>query len=331
MLSLLFAISVGAAVEVPTFTAPEFRDNVLKREDGSLWLVLFIGLSSKAAFKAEREFRKAASQASSLSNFAIVNLTEEPFLQRKLQIEYVPLCKVYHASGIDDYTGKMTASAFVNLATDKLPNYVRTFDRKWIGESLPSVVLFTDQIKVPSLWAALSVKFKDQLARFGICSEFHIHREMGISRLPTVVFFNSSGQVRYRGEMKEEDLSTAINEFIEGKLADAGPEDDDGFYRLSEFEDQCRGRDFCVLYTGKDLSETFRQVRATCKRHPMKFLYGDSEVPVNGMKRGVYYVWNPRRRAVIEVSDVAGLSEVIDRVIDGGAKWQKIGENENDL
>ena len=325
MLVLLLSLCASESVSVPTLTAPEFRDHVLKRAEGSVWLVLFTGLNTKACHKAEREFRKAATQASSLCRFAIVNLTQEPFLQRKLQIEAVPLCRVFHAGGTEDYVGKMTSSAFLNLATDKLPNYVRTFDRKWLGESIPSIVLFTDQIKVPSLWASLSVKFKDQLARFGICSEFHIHREMGVSRLPTVIFFNSSGQVRYRGEMKEEDISAAISAFIEGKLQESGSGDDDGFYRLGEFDEQCRGRDFCVVYTGSELSDEYKRVRGTCRRHPMKFLYGSGEAPVSGMRSGVYYIWNPRREAVIEVEDVENLPAAIDRVIGGGASWKKIG------
>jgi hypothetical protein len=234
--------------------------------------------------------------------------------------------KLYHPGGVDDYTGKAKAATFIDWISPKMPNFVRLFDRRWLDESLPSVVLFTDQIRVPTVWAGLSLHYREQFIRFGICSEFHIHREMSIARLPTVYFYNGSTGIRYRGEMRESDLRLAIDNFLNGTLEPDAEFDDEGFYKMSEFEEHCRGRDFCVLHTGPNLVEEYRRIRIVCKRHPMKFFYGEGDLPLKNLKAGQYYVWNPRRKGVIAVEKVSELNGAIDRVIDGGARWMSLNE-----
>jgi hypothetical protein len=326
MLSVLLVLSSCDEVAIVNLTAPDFRDLVLKRDETTIWVVLFTGLNQKPCFKAEAEFRKAAPLVGTLARFGIVNCSEEPFLQRRLSIEYVPQLKLYHSGGVDDYAGKLKASSFIDWISPKMPNFVRLFDRRWLEESLPSVVLFTDQIRIPTIWAALSLKYREQFIRFGICSEFHIHREMSIAKLPTVYFYNGSVGIRYRGEMKEAFLTAAVDQFLNGTLDNEASFDDEGFYKLSEFEEHCHGRDFCVLHTGKDLVEEYRKIRIVCKRHPMKFFYGDGDFPLKNLKAGQYYVWNPRRKGLISVEGVAELNGAIDRVIDGGAWWVSISE-----
>ena len=52
------------------------------------------------------------------------------------------------------------------------------------------------------------------------------------------------------------------------------------------------------------------------------------------LKENTYYIWNPRRKAVIHVAEIQDLSPALDRVIDGGAKWTKISDldkSESDL
>ncbi|OHT06443.1 hypothetical protein TRFO_25557 [Tritrichomonas foetus] len=326
LLPFLFSVSQCDSKELIKLTAPEFRDNVLKRDETSVWLILFVGLHKKQCFKAQREFKRAAQQVGKLAKFAVVNITEEPILQRRLGIEYIPFVKVYYPGGSEDYRSKLTVNGLVEAVTERMPNFVRTFDRKWIEESLPSVVLFTDQIKVPTLWASLSLDFRDQFVRFGICSEFHIHRELSIVRLPTIIFYNSTNQVKYHGEMKEDELRQAISSFVNGTLSTDSDFDDEGFYRFSEFQDQCYGRDYCVLFTGPELSDVYRKLRVISKRHQMKFFYGNNDIPFKQLRENTYYIWNPRRKAVIQVDKVDELSSALDRVIDGGARWTKVEE-----
>jgi hypothetical protein len=289
-------------------------------------------MGKKSSFKAEREFHKAAETAGEIGRFGVVNISEEYFLQRRFGVEYIPAAKLFHTNGVEDYHGKFTANGFVDFVSSKLPSFVRTFDRSWLEDSLPSVVLFTDQIRVPTVWSLLSLRYRDRLIRFGMCSEFSIHRELSIARLPTIIFYNGSNTIRYRGEMKEADLQDAVDNFLNGTLTMNDTSfDDEGFYRFSEFEDQCRGRDFCVLYTGDKLSDEYRRVRNMCRRHPMKFFYGDKDWPFKSFSPGKYFVWNPRRKGIIEVAEVEQLAGVIDRVIDGGAKWDRIGRGNEEI
>jgi hypothetical protein len=305
---------------VLNLTTPDFRDYVLRCDETTIWLVLFVGMNRKVCFKAIREFKKSAITAQKLAHFAVVNISEEPFLAQRAQIEYVPKLKIYHPGRVDDFTGKFTAAEFIDSIGSKMPNFVRTFDRKWLDESLPSVVLFTDQIRVPTIWASLSLQFRDHFLRFGICSAFHLHREMGIARLPTVYFYNGSSAIRFRGDMTETDLTAAISAFVNGSLTSDDSVDDEGFYRLNEFEEHCRGRDFCVLHIGVDLPVEYRRIRLLCRRHPMKFFYGEGPTPLLGLVAGNYYIWNPRRKGIIEIGQVEELAPAIDRVVDGGAK-----------
>jgi thioredoxin-like negative regulator of GroEL len=106
LLSLLPSLCAPSEEIVLNLTSPGFRDYVLKRDETTIWMILFVALSRKSCLKALREFRKAAVTASSLARFAVVNLTEEPFLQRRLAVDFVPLVKIYHPAGSDDYTGK---------------------------------------------------------------------------------------------------------------------------------------------------------------------------------------------------------------------------------
>jgi hypothetical protein len=147
---------------------------------------------------------------------------------------------------------------------------------------------------------------------------------MSVARLPTVYFYNNSAAIRYRGEMAEDDLKMAIDAFLNGSLAADDTLDDEGFYRIAEFRENCCGRDFCVIHTGSALCEEYRRVRLMCKRHPMKFFYAAGGATLPGLKGGVYYVWNPRRKGILEVDDVGQLAAAIDRVIDGGAKWTSL-------
>jgi len=333
MIPLLLAIAASDEDTIINLTSPGFRDYVLKRDDTTIWLVLFVARGpkvGKACAKAVREFRKASITAKSLARFAMVNLTEEPFLQRRIGIDYVPLLKIYYPGGTEDYRGKLNENGYLECISAKMPNFVRTFDRKWLDEPLPSIVLFTDQIRIPTVWASLSLQYRDQFLRFGICSEFHLHREMSIARLPTVYFYNNSNAIRYRGEMNEAELKSAIDSYLNGSLSADDAFDDEGFYRLTEFEEHCRGRDFCVLHTGSGLPPEYRRVRQICKRHPMKFFYGAKGAPLKDLKEDVYYIWNPRRKGIIEVEDVANLAGAIDRVIDGGAKWTPAREAKED-
>lgn len=329
LLVLLPILSIcNESINLRNLTSTEFRDEVLKRDDTSIYFILFVGFNQKQCIKTLRQFQKASKQVGKLAQFAIVNISEEPIIQRRQDIQYVPLLRIYYPGGSETYNGKYTVSGFCEFVTSKLPNYVRMFDRKWQEENLPSVVLFTDQIKVPTIWAALSLDYKDKFLRFGICNEFRIHREFSISRLPTIIFYNSSNQIKYRGEMKEQDLRNAIDNFLNGTLHFDSSIDDEGFYKHSEFNDQCRGRDFCVLHTGQEINSEYRRIQQISKRHQLKFFYGNKDFPFPQLKENSYYIWNPRRNAVIQVNNIDDLSATIDRVIDGDVKWIKINELE---
>jgi hypothetical protein len=75
----------------------------------------------------------------------------------------------------------------------------------------------------------------------GICSEFHVHREIATARFPTVYFCHRSTGIRFRGDLTEGDLSTAIDSFLNRSLTRDSSFDDEGFYRLNEFEEHCQG------------------------------------------------------------------------------------------
>ncbi|KAH0786692.1 Thioredoxin family protein [Histomonas meleagridis] len=331
MISLLFSLVCSINdTNVVYLDSPGFRDNVIKKDELTTWVILFIGMNHESCIKAHKEFYKASEIIHGVVKFGIVNITKEPFLQRKLSINYVPCIKIYYSGGAEEYRGKQKASHIVSFISEKIPNFVRTFDRKWLEESIPSVVLFTEQIKVSVLWATLSIKFKDQYVRFGICNEFHIHREFSIAKLPTIVFFNSTNQIRYRGSFTEEELSDSISKFLNGTLEINDTFDDEGFYRMDEFAAQCHGRDFCVLHTGNDICNEYRQIRTLCKRQQMKFFYGEGNLPFKQMKENMYYIWNPRKKGFVIVEDIDELSAALDRVVDGGAKWIKAEELHNE-
>ena len=321
---LFFLIFSFIKSEVQYLDSPSFRDLVLKREDTVIWLVLFVGQNHKKCFKAEKELEKASHLVSGIAKFGIVNITQEPFLGARMKLEFLPALYIFYSGGQEVYRGHYKSDGFIDAISDRMPNFVRTFDRKWLEETIPSIILFTDQIKVPTLWAALSLNYKDQFVRFGMCSEFHIHKEFNIARLPTVMFFNSTNQIRYRNELTENELKTSIDSFLNGTLQIDDIIDDEGFYRFSEFEEQCRGRDFCVLHTGSKISEDYRNLRQVCRRHPMKFFYGNDYFPFEKMEKNTYYIWNPRREAIIHVKTMDELPGAVDRVIDGGARWIKI-------
>lgn len=327
MLTLLFCIAAPHQL-VARLTAVDFRDMVVKRSAGEVWGVLFIGgiSDSDRACALSLAAVEAVAAERSAAHFGVVNVTEEPFLQRYLRIGSVPRLRVFHSGGSDDMRGEITARAVAEFVGDRIPHFVRLFSRSWAHDPVPSAVLFTEHVKVPLLWGSLSAEFADSGIRFGICNEFHIHQQLSISRLPTVVFYNRSKQVHYHGAMDTAALRDALSAFLNGTLSDNDAFDDDGFYRMQEFDDQCRGREFCVLYTGGGLSEEYRRTRLVNKKQAIKFFYGKGDYPFPQMREDTYYIWNPRRKGLIVVPHGESLDSSIDRIINGGAKWIKPNE-----
>lgn len=330
IIALFLSFAQCDTAKVPYLTSPEFREYVLKRKEGEVWTILFVAMNEQKCVKAEEIFRKTAITMGNTVNFAVINLTEEPIIARRLKIGYVPFIKVYSQNGGEDYFGKLTIDDITEFLTQRMPNNVRIFERKWTEEPLSSVVLFTDQIKAPSLWTTLSIQHNEEYLRFGICSEFHIHREFGISRLPTIMFINSTHQIKYHGEFNISEINQEIQKFLDGTIEIVTKSDNEGFYRMSEFKDQCYGRDYCILHTGSAISEKYRQIRLLSRKLQMKFFYGDNNLPFSIMKKGQYYIWNPRRKGIIKAQDIDELQSILDRVVDGGAKFAPISEYKED-
>jgi hypothetical protein len=336
MFSIFATLALSDSPYVVHMNSPMFRDLVINRKDTEVWHVLFVGVHPKENQKEVEEQcaaaiaaqEKAANMTHRFCKFAIINITTEPFLAARSQIQYIPYISIYHPSGVEEYRGNHKADSYVDAITNRMPNLVRPFDRKSLDESIPSIVLFTDQIKSPTLWASLSLEYKDAFARFSMCSDFYMHKQFSIARLPTVMFFNSTTQYRYRGELTEEELKIAIEQFLNGTLQIDDEFDDEGFYRLSEFKQQCFGRDYCVLSTWSNISDTLREVRSNFRRHPMKFFYGNESFPFESIEPEKFYIWKPRGHGIITVDKIEDLGSTIDRVLDGGARFQKIADEE---
>ena len=328
-LFLTFIISLHNTSNVIHLNAVDFRDNVIKRDGSSIWAILFIGNVKdvhNACKKALNEFSKASETKHNITNFCIVNLTEEPFLQRYLGISAIPMIRIYFSGGSEDYRQKISAKKIQEFIIDKIPNHVRLFSKSWIKETVPSVVLFTEQTKIPSLWSFLSLDYEGKDIRFGICNQFHIHRQLSITMLPTVIFYNQSKEIHYHGTMNKEELTKAINSFLDGTLTSDDEFDDEGFYNMVDFKEQCNDREFCVLYTGNNLSKEYKKIRLINKKQGIKFFYGKENYPFSQMKDNNYYIWNPRRKGFIVVSNIEELDSSIDRVINGAARWVKPNE-----
>lgn len=334
MLSFFLASVLSYSPHVKHLNAPAFRDFVVNRKGSEIWVVLFVGRYvnqeniDEKNFVAIEEIEKAANQSYKFCNYGIVNITQDPFLAARNQIQYIPCIHIYFQGGMEEYRGNHKADAYLEAVSNRMPNLVRNFDRKWVDDNVPSVVLFTDQIKSPTLWSALSIEYKDAFVRFGICSDFYMHRQYNIARLPTVMYFNSTFQFRYKGELTEENLKTSIDQFLNGTISTDDDFDDEGFYHFSEFKDQCYGRDFCVLSTFSNISDTLREIRLNSRRHPMKFFYGASDFPLKVIKAGKFYIWKPRGHGLITVDYLEELSPAIDRVLDGGARFKRLKEDE---
>ena len=321
-------------------TGPLYRDLVLNRKDTEVWHVLFVGKYQNSDQAAEVERlcalamaaqEKAANEAHKICKFGLINCTEEIFLAARNQIPALPYVKIYYPNGVEDYRGNHKSESYIEAISNRLPNFVRTFDKRSLDDSVPSVVLFTDQIKSPTLWTSLSLEYKDAFVKFSMCSDFYTHKQFNIARLPTVMFFNSTNQIRYRGELTETELKKAIDQFLNGTLTLGDEMDDEGFYRLSEFKEQCFGRDYCILSTWANISDAYRAIRTSCKHHPMKFFYGSEDFPISTLQQNKFYIWKPRGHGLIAVDTLKELSSTIDRVLDGGARFSKIDDSSLEL
>ena len=340
MFSLFLTVSFSLSPYIVKLNGPKYRDLVLNRKDTEVWHILFVGKYQnsdqakeieklcKAAMLAQE---KAANETHKICKFGLVNTTEEMFLAARNQIPALPYVKIYYPNGVEDYHGNHKANSYIEAISNRLPNFVRNFDKRSVDDSIPSVVLFTDQIKSPTLWTTLSLEYKDVFVKFALCSDFFTHKQFNIARLPTVMFFNSTNQIRYRGDLTEEELKKSIDQFLNGTLTLGDEMDDEGFYRHSEFKDQCLGRDYCVLSTWANISDQYRDIRNSCKHHPMKFFYGNQDFPIASFEENKFYIWKPRGHGIIAVNNLKELSSTIDRVLDGGARFTKISDSDLEL
>ena len=329
---LIFLVCFSLSDDPSNFfslSSPEFRDKVLRREESSTWVVLFSADSSdKSTSKAEKLIHASAKRIGKTVMFGIVNLTKEPFLARNQGISYLPCIRIFHQNGAEDYRGKYSVKDFEELLAKRITRFYKFFDRKWRDEATPSVVLFTDK-NDPMMWKILASEFRNEFVRFGICNDFGIIKDLQISKIPSIVFYNNTQPIKYRGEMKIDDIRNAISAFIDGNLSfDSSFDDDDGFYRSYEFKDQCTGPDHCILYTGDTLDEEYKKLRAMNQRHKMKFFYGSSNIPFKQMKKDYYYIYNPRK-GIIEIESIEKLESEIDLVLGGNSKWKSVDDLEN--
>jgi hypothetical protein len=259
--------------------------------------------------------------------FGVLDTSRSPELANEFDIRAVPAFRIFHSRGDADFVGKRKERDFINEATSYLEDLSSPIERSWLDSMLarPSAMLFTDKPKTPPMWAGISTCFHGKSIRIGTSKEDPDMRKLfNITRIPSVLFMNGTGSKLYKGRIDFKSLKSAIEKYFERRLKLDNEETiDSDFLVPADFEGHCLGgRHLCVVYVGTSPHHTLQALATRCARHKMKWFVGVKNLPYRFMEKGGVWIYNPRRDGFLHVPEIGRLPEVVDIVLDGGAKWE---------
>jgi thioredoxin-related protein len=256
--------------------------------------------------------------------FGLLDIERAQEVATEYGVLAIPQFRIFSSQGDIEYVGKRKEKNFLNHAASFIEDLSQQVEASWVDSMLarPSAVLFTDKPKTPPIWSGISTYFYGKSIRIGIARDPEILTLFNVSSTPTILFMNGTGSLQYEGKVEFNSLKAGIEKYFERRLQAETETPDSDFLSPATFSGRCLGgRSNCILYVAEKPGEVFERLAKRFAKRKMFWFVGAEDLPFQFMKKGGVWIYNPRKDGFLHVETVEKMDEVMDRVLDGGAKW----------
>lgn len=351
MIFILLSSFAYSKFSVPFLNNKTFENLVERRSRADVWVVFFQGISQslkrdkgdKAAEEMLAIVSNGFTNASKISmglKFAIVDVSRYPQIPEKFNIKRIPSIHIFYDGGDHEYVGNYRPKNILKSGIAHQANFVKNISESWKTEFIaqPSVMMFSDKEKIPTVWRSLAIYYYGKSIRIGFTNNEDLFFPFEIKKTPTILFSNGTHQITYKGKVSFNKLTDAIDRFFARNLnsdtfSNANTDENatekankTDFEPAKKFRDLCIGaKSHCVLIKIDKATPKIEEIRKSYSRMKFTWLVGNTGLPYDFMKKkeGSWsWIYNPRRDAFID-SDVDGLGNALESIVNGNAKWVK--------
>jgi thiol-disulfide isomerase/thioredoxin len=287
---------------------------------------MFSGPNCPACKEAYPRFLNASKVAEGMIHFGVIDIERATNVAQDYEVHAIPQFRIFHSQGDTEYVGKRKERDFINHAAGFIEDLSQQAERSWLDSMLarPSAILFTDKPKTPPMWAGISTYFHSKSIRIGISHEDPEMMSLyKVTKAPAILFMNGTNSKIYKGQIAFGPLKKSIEQYFAKRLKIDGEEtSQDDFLVPAEFEGKCLGgRHVCILSVAAQPHEELDKLAKSLSRHKILWFVGVNRLPFQFMEQGGVWIYNPRRDGFLHVGAIEELPTVLDRVLDGAAKW----------
>jgi thiol-disulfide isomerase/thioredoxin len=331
-LSLSFSVSFGANVK--ELTTSNFGKEVDKRDNMTVWAVMFHGTHCPACQMAYPEFIEAANEAVGMVKFGQVDTGTHYQLGSRFQIRSIPQFIMFHPGGQVPYSRGRDSRQLLNEACRYIPQLAEPVDQSWLpAEGSKFAILFTDKRSCPPIWSAISCHLRNSTIRVGICRNVTLQHLFNVTRTPTILMIDGTVTMPFAGKITFPTIQKTIKDFFAGVLKPP-PSPTPKVIKpnirplldLSEFNKECKNHGkFCVVEGSEKAGQKYELTAVKYRNDPFRFYLCGEKCPLVFARSGVW-IFHHRRESVIRLDDSEDLNANLDRVIDGGAIFQPLSK-----
>jgi protein disulfide-isomerase A6 len=216
----------GKNSNVIALNKKNFAESVFSSEH--VWVVEFFAPWCGHCKQLAPEYEKAATNLKGIVKVGAVDCDVEKELCGSFEVKGFPTLKIFPSKSVpvpkkkdafhkvpEDYQGGRTAAAIANFALTKLPSFVSSVTSanhdKFLGETLPKAILFTNKDKTSDLYKALSIDYHH---RFALGETKHTDKKLvekyGITAFPTLLILaqeEGGEHIKFEGKLSHDSLS----------------------------------------------------------------------------------------------------------------------------
>ena len=314
--------------KIETMTKDKFNLEQTKKKNKDVWCFLFY----TPYCKKYKDYYIALEQTHALVEgaikFATINCQGESSLCSNFKVTDYPSIGFWNKSKFSDFQEPPNPSRIAKIALNHINNnLIKEVDDFWLDDfrEKPTAILFTNKKKIPGYWNAISKLFPPSKLRFGICRDEDLTLEFGVKTFPSIVFFNKTSTIYHEGDFKYRFIKESVLAFYENRESKSPVNSD--FNVNSAFPEICYESGItCIFSYDNFIDPKLDEIRIHFKNDPFKFFVGIDQFPFQNINRGEFVIFNSKKPGIIIVKDLLKLTTTLDRVLDGGAKFQNLNK-----
>lgn len=289
-------------------------------EGGGVCFIMFVQKRSPRCKEIFPDFQEAANISEGMVKYLSVDVKEHPKIAYLYTVRAVPAFRIVNSKGSKEYKGDTSSESLVDAGFKMIPNRAKLADETWLPSATTPMqaVLMTKKKVIPAFWAAISCNCASDTLRIGYTRSPALMNKIAAGA--TIAFTYRDIVSVYEGPLTYAAVKEAMENFEKNPKANAMTQSlVSDVTEQEQFEKVCRNTGkICVFEAGQNNTQ-FEDVAKTNHHGPFRFFRCIEKCPFNGMKN--YVIFHGKRDNVINIESLEDLPGVLDRIIDGGAKW----------